>query len=91
MQESPFFQAHLQEVETLGFAIGFVIGFVRGERKGTINSILTLLSDQFQPEAVQALKPQLETIEDLERLKELLRAVPRTQSLEVFTQTLQEL
>ena len=87
MQESPFFQAHLQEVETLGF----VIGFVRGERKGTINSILTLLSDQFQPEAVQALKPQLETIEDLERMKELLRAVPRTQSLEVFTQTLQEL
>ena len=78
VQESPFFQGHLQEAEE------------RGQKMGTINSILTLLSDQFQPEAVQALKPQLETIEDLERLKELLRAVPRTQSLEVFTQNLQD-
>ena len=90
MPESPFFREHSQEAETLGFAIGFAIGFVHGERKSTINAILTLLNDQFQAEAVQALKPKLETIEDLERLKELLRAVPRTQSLEAFTQNLQE-
>lgn len=82
MQESPFFQEYVKEAEERGLE--------RGERKGTINSILTLLGDQFQPEAVQALKPKLETIEDLERLKELLRAVPRTQSLEAFTQNLQE-
>ncbi len=86
MQESPFFQAHLQEAEERGLERGLE----RGQKMGTINSILTLLSDQFQPEAVQALKPRLETIEDLERLKELLRIVPRTQSLEAFTQNLQE-
>jgi hypothetical protein len=77
MQESPFFQEYIQKAEA------------RGQRQGTVNSILTLLSDQFQPEAVQALKPRLETIEDLERLKELLRSAPRVQSLEAFTENLQ--
>ena len=82
MQESPFFQEYVQEAEARGLE--------RGEKIGTINSILALLSDQFQSEAVQALKPTLETIEDLERLKELLRAAPRAQSLEAFTQDMQK-
>ena len=82
MQESPFFREHLKEAEERGLE--------RGQKEGTINSILTLLGDQFQPEAVQALKPTLETIDDLERLKQLLRAVPRAQSLEAFTQNLRE-
>ena len=80
MQESPFFREHLKEAEERGLE--------RGQKEGTINSILTLLGDQFQLEAVQALKPTLETIDDLERLKQLLRAVPRVQSLEAFTQNL---
>ena len=82
MQESPFFQEYVQEAEARGLE--------RGRRTGTIDSILTLLSDRFQPEAVQALKLRLETIEDLERLKELLRAAPRAQSLEAFTQDMQK-
>ena len=90
MQESPFFREHFQEAETLGFSIGFSIGFVLGERKSTINAILMLLNHQFQAEAGQALKPRLEAIEHLERLEELLRAVPRAQSLEAFAQNLQE-
>lgn len=81
MQESPFFQEYVQEAEARGLE--------RGQKVGTINSILTLLSDQFQSEAVQALKPRLETVEDLERLKELLRAAHRAQSLEAFMQNLQ--
>lgn len=94
MQGSPFFREHLQEAEEhqfeRGFEYGFERAFERGLRVGTIDSILTLLSDRFQPEAVQALKPRLETIENLERLKELLRAAPRAQSLEVFIQDLQK-
>lgn len=86
MQESPFFQEYVKEAEERGLERGLE----RGRRTGTIDSILTLLSDQFQPEAVQALKPRLETIEDLERLKELLRAAPRAQSLEAFTQDMQK-
>ena len=81
MQESPFFQEYVQEAEARGLE--------RGQRVGTINSILTLLNDQFQSEAVQALKPRLETIENLERLKELLRAAHRAQSLEAFMRNLQ--
>jgi len=86
MQESPFFREHLQEAEQRGLERGLE----RGQKEGTINSILTLLGDQFQPEAVQALKPTLETIDDLEHLKQLLRAVPRVQSLEAFIQNLQK-
>ena len=85
MQESPFFQEYVQQAEERGLERGLE----RGRKTGTIDSILTLLSDQFQLEAVQALKPRLETIEDLERLKELLRAAPRAQSLEAFMQNLQ--
>ena len=84
MQESPFFQEYVQQAEERGLERGLE----RGRKTGTIDSILTLLSDQFQLEAVQALKPRLETIEDLERLKELLRAAPRAQSLEAFTENL---
>jgi flagellar biosynthesis/type III secretory pathway protein FliH len=72
-----------------GIAQGKEQGIEQGERKGTIESILALLGTRFQPNAVQALKPTLETI-NLLRLKELLLAAPQTQSLEAFTQTLHE-
>jgi predicted transposase YdaD len=65
-------------------------GREEGERNGTIESILTLLGVRFQSDAVQALKPALETIDDLQRLKRLLIAAPHAQSLEAFTQTLRE-
>lgn len=86
MQESPFFQEYVQEAETRGLERGLE----RGRRTGTVDSILMLLSDRFQPEAVQALKPSLETIEDLEHLKVLLRAAHRAHSLEAFTQDMQK-
>jgi flagellar biosynthesis/type III secretory pathway protein FliH len=63
-------------------------GHQEGERNGTIESILALLGARFHPDAVQALKPTIETIDDLSRLKELLLAVPYAQSAEAFTKTL---
>ena len=84
MQESPFFQLYVQEAEERGLERGLE----RGQRESAIEFILTLLSDRFQPDAVQALKPTLEAIDDLERLKQLLRTVPKTPSLEAFTETL---
>jgi flagellar biosynthesis/type III secretory pathway protein FliH len=63
-------------------------GHQEGERNGTIESILALLGARFHPDAVQALKPTIETIDDLSRLKELLLAVPYAQSVEAFTKTL---
>ncbi len=86
MKESPFFRIYLEEAEERGFERGLE----QGERKGTIESILALLGAQFQPEAVQTLKPALESIDDLQHLKQLLLAAPHVQTLEAFIQTVQK-
>ncbi len=79
-----------QEGREEGHQEGREEGREEGERKGTIESILALLGARFHPDAVQALKPTIETIDDLSRLKELLLAVPYAQSVEAFTKTLYE-
>ena len=63
-------------------------GREEGERKGIIESILSFLGARFNPDAVQALKPALESIDDLPRLKELLLSTSHAESLEAFMQTL---
>ena len=60
----------------------------QGERKGTIENIIALLREQCETDAVQALKPALESIDDLQNLKQLLLAVPQSNSLEAFMQSL---
>ncbi len=82
MKESPFFRIYLEEAEERGLE--------QGERKCAIESILALLGAQFQPEAVQTLKPALESIDDLQHLKQLLLAAPHVQTLEAFMQTVQK-
>ena len=69
---------------------GIKQGLERGARNGTIESILTLLGIRFQSKTVQALKPTLETIDGLPRLRELLIAASDAQSVEAFTQILYE-
>ena len=41
-------------------------------------------------DAVQTVKPTLEEIDDLKRLKQLLRSIPEVQSLEEFMTLLSE-
>ena len=65
-------------------------GIERGERKGVVESILTVLGTRFQSDAVQVLKPNLESIDDLPRLRELLIAASDAQSLEAFMQSLRQ-
>ena len=65
-------------------------GIERGERRGTIESILTFLASRFHSDAVQPLKPTLEAIDDLQRLKELQLAAYNAQSIEAFAQALYE-
>ena len=86
MKESPFFRIYLEEAEERGLERGLE----QGERKCAIESILAMLGAQFQPEAVQTLKPTLESIDDLQHLKQLLLAVPHVQTLEAFIQTVQK-
>ena len=69
---------------------GIKQGIEQGERRGTIESILTFLASRFHSDAVQTLKPALEAIDDLQRLKELQLAAYNAQSVEAFTKTLYE-
>ena len=63
-------------------------GFEIGARERTIEVILEALEIQFEARDVQALKPRLEAIEELQRLKDLRRAAMQLPSLEAFMRTL---
>ena len=57
-------------------------------RENTIEHIIALLEQQFHTEAVRALTPMLQNINDLERLKELHLAAARVSNIEAFAQKL---
>ena len=57
-------------------------------RENTIEHIIALLEQQFHTEAVRALTPMLQNIDDLERLKELHLAAARVPNIETFAQKL---
>ena len=57
-------------------------------RENTIEHIIALLEQQFHTEAVRALTPLLQNIDDLERLKYLHLAAARVPNIEAFTQEL---
>ena len=57
-------------------------------RENTIEHIIALLEQQFHTQAVRALTPMLQNIDDLERLKELHLAAARVPNIEAFTQEL---
>ena len=59
-------------------------------RENTIENTLALLKRYFRTEEVSTLTPALQNINDLERLQQLLVAVPEMQSLEAFEQMLHE-
>ena len=63
-------------------------GIQQGERKSTIEDLLEVLAIRFHPSAAQTIKPTIETIEDLQSLKQLLRSAVQTPNLDEFRQTL---
>lgn len=80
MQESSVYK-HL--VETAGEEY-----YQRGARQTAIQSLFRVLEFKFDVGAVQALKPVLETIYDVQLLQQLLDAALQAQSLEAFIRTL---
>ena len=63
---------------------GIEQGIEQGVKETTIESILLFLDTRFQANTAQTLKPTLETIDDLQRLKQLLRDATQAQTLDAF-------
>ena len=84
MQESPVYQSIIQR----GKEQGITLGEARGARQTRIESTLDILSLRFPSADVNTLKPQLEAIDDLDRLKQLLLNASIAKSLHDFQQSL---
>ena len=80
MQESSVYQYITEKAR----AEGVEQGIEQGRREASVDSILQLLDVRFDANAGPILKPALEAIEDLQRLKGLLREAAETPSLEAF-------
>ena len=62
--------------------------FEEGDRNATIRTILSFLEARFQTRSVHSLRPLLETIDDMERLKQLAPAAASAENLETFLEAL---
>ena len=76
MLESAFVQLYMDEARDAG------------RMEAMTDAILALLGTQFHSDAVQALKPTLAEIKDMQRLQQLHLAAARPESLEAFMQHL---
>ena len=80
-------QAFEQGIEQ-GIEQGRGQGLAQGRGQGAIDILLGLLEARFQPAAVRNLRPLLERIDDVERLKALAPAAASAESLEMFLEAL---
>ena len=67
-----------------GIERGKVEGIEQGAKETTIESILLFLDTRFQANTAQTLKSTLEAIDDLQRLKQLLRDATQAETLDAF-------
>ena len=63
-------------------------GIQQGQRQQSIEYVLDVLEIRFHPSAAETLKPAIETIEDLQLLKQLHRSAMQATNLDEFKQTL---
>ena len=71
-----------------GKAEGIAEGFEQGARQMSIESTLMILTERFPNAEVNALKPALESIADLNRLKQLNLAASIATSFRAFREQL---
>ena len=77
MQESPFYELVMQR------------GIEQGARETTIENMLTVLGARFLNADVNAVKPRLEVIADLNRLKQLNLEASLVSDFETFQRGLE--
>ena len=80
MQESSVWQHHREKFMAQGIE--------QGAKEATRKNLLTVLNTKFHREAVRALTPALENIDDLQRLEKLHLNAINANTLDVFTETL---
>ena len=86
MQESPFEQRRREKF----IAEGITRGISQGAKEATLKNLLTVLNAKFHVEAVRAIDPALQDIDDLQRLEQLLLTAVNAENLEAFTEILFE-
>lgn len=69
---------------------GIQQGIQQGAQETICENILETLAFRLQPEVAQTFKPALESIDDLQLLKQLFRAAMQVETPEEFTQVLNE-
>ena len=65
-------------------------GIEQGERKSTLEDILEVLEIRFDMPETHPISARIAVIEDLQHLKQLLRAAVQVSSLEAFRDILEE-
>ena len=88
MQESPVYQSIIQRGKEQGITLGEARGIERGARQTSIESTLNVFTHRFPSADVNALKRQLEAIDDLDRLKQVNLEASIAKSLHDFQQSL---
>ena len=86
IRESSLFQSLTQQSRVESFEQGIE----QGERKSTLEAILDVLEIRFNLREVHPLSARISAIDDLQRLKQLLRAAVQVPSLEAFQHLLDE-
>lgn len=87
LRESPWYQEILREGEARGEARGKASGEVSGELRGILSAIEINLELKFSDRGLN-LMPQINQIQDLERLKTILRNIVTANTIEELQQIL---
>ncbi len=79
----------IEQGDEQGYRRGIEQGIEQGERNNTVESILELLSIRFTIDTTEAIKSDIESIDSLERLKQLRRAAAEVRDFAAFMHILQ--
>ena len=90
IRESSLFQYLTQQSREESFEQGIEQGIERGERDRAIADILDVLEIRFDLRATDPLSARIAAIEDLQRLKQVLRSAVQVSSLEAFEHMLDD-
>ena len=87
MRESSVYEHFLQKAEA-NYQRGFQQGIEQGARQTVLEFLFVVLEFRFDGRAVKALRPAIESIQNLQCLQELYSEALRAETFEAFVCTL---